>query len=80
MEIFTKDKKYSFDDIADICEKNGLGTVDCLKDENMVSVEEWDEEDGCVDGDCLFEFHRIGEDVFNLTWQEEAKFMPEKYR
>ncbi len=80
MKIFTKNKRYSFDDIADICEKNGLGTVDCLKDENMVSVEEWDEKEKCVDGDCLFEFYRIGEDIFKLTWQEESKYMPEKYR
>jgi len=41
MAIFTKNKNYSFDDIASICEKNGLTTVGCLKDENMVSVEEY---------------------------------------
>jgi len=78
MVIFTKNKRYSFDDIADICEKNGLTTVDCLKEENMVSVEEY--ENGELGGECLFEFHRISEDLFKLTWQEDLDFMPEKYR
>ena len=48
MGIFVKNKKYSFDDIVEICDKNGLTTVDCLKDENMVSVEEY--EDGELGG------------------------------
>jgi len=66
MSIFSKNKKYSFDNIVDICEKNGLATVDCLKEENMVSVEEY--ENGELGGECLFEFHRISEDIFKLTW------------
>ncbi|KKP33155.1 MAG: hypothetical protein A2312_02945 [Candidatus Staskawiczbacteria bacterium RIFOXYB2_FULL_32_9] len=66
MGIFVKNKKYSFDDIVEICDKNGLTTVDCLKDENMVSVEEY--EDGELGGECLFEFHQIKNDIFKLTW------------
>ncbi|MFH0739584.1 MAG: hypothetical protein V1819_00655 [bacterium] len=65
MIIFTKNKKYSFDDIADICGKNGLTTVDCLKDENMVSVEEYN--DGDL-GDCIWEFKRIKGDLFKLSY------------
>lgn len=33
MGIFTKDKTHTFQEIGDICDKNGLITVDCLKDE-----------------------------------------------
>ncbi|MCX6791142.1 MAG: hypothetical protein NTV62_03050 [Candidatus Gribaldobacteria bacterium] len=78
MTIFTKNKKYTLEEIGDICDENCLITVDCLKDENMVSIEEY--ENGELGGECLFEFHRISEDVFKLTWQEESKYMPEKYR
>jgi hypothetical protein len=52
-------------EIIDICNENGLITVDCLKEENMFSVEK-------EGADCLFEFHRIGEDVFKLTWAEKC--------
>jgi len=61
MKIFTKDKSYSLPEIIGICNKNGLITVDCLKDENMISVEK-------EGADALFEFHKIGEDIFKLTW------------
>lgn len=66
MNIFTKIKNYTFQEIIDICDKNGLITVDCLKDENMVSVEK-------EGADALFEFHKIGEDLFKLTWFENRK-------
>ena len=68
MKIFSKNKIYSFDNIVEICDKNGLTTVDCLKDEKMASVEECC--DGELGGDCLFEFHQIKEDKFKLTWVE----------
>lgn len=68
MKIFTKSKSYSLLEIIDVCDKNGLITVDCLKDENMVSVEEYG--DGELGGSCLFEFKRIKEDIFKLLWQE----------
>lgn len=66
MEIFTKDKIYSLQEVIDICDKNRLVTVDCLKDENMISVEE-------KDADCIFEFSRIDDDAFKLTWLEKDK-------
>ncbi len=55
-----------------------MTTIDCLKDENMVSVEEY--ENGELGGECLFEFHRIKNDIFKLTWQEDKEYMPKKYR
>ncbi len=61
MKIFTKNKIYSLPKIIDICDQNGLITVDCLKDENMISVEK-------EGADCLFEFHKIDDDLFKLTW------------
>lgn len=61
MNIFTKDRSYTLQEIISICDKNGLVIVDCLKDENMISVEKEGE-------DALFEFHKIGEDLFVLTW------------
>lgn len=68
MNIFSKTKYYSFDEIAEICQSNHLVTIDCLKDENMVSIEDWDEEGECLGGECLFEFDRIFEDTFVLRW------------
>ncbi len=66
MRIFTKNKNYSLSEIINICDKNGLITVDCLKDENMISVEK-------EGADALFEFHKIGEDLFKLTWFANRK-------
>jgi len=74
MGIFTNDKKYTLPEIIKICDANSLITVDCLKDENMISVEE-------EGADCLFEFRKIGGDFFKLIWQENnLSLMPEKYR
>ena len=72
MNIFSKTKKYSFNEIANICRVNSLTTVDCLKDENMVSVEGWDEKEECLGGECLFEFDRIFENKFLLRWSKSA--------
>jgi 5'(3')-deoxyribonucleotidase len=66
MNIFTKNKSYTLQEIINICDKNGLITVDCLKDDNMISVEE-------AGADCLFEFYRISEDIFKLTWFENSE-------
>lgn len=55
-------------EIIDICDNNGLTTVDCLKDENMVSIEKWNDGEG---EDCLFEFHRTNEDIFRLTYTDK---------
>lgn len=65
MVVFTKNKKYSFDDIVGICDRNGLTTVDCLKDENMVSVEEYN--DGDL-GDCIWEFKQARDGLFKLSY------------
>ena len=61
VQIFSKNKEYSLPEIISICDQNGLITVDCLKDENMISVEK-------EGADCLFEFHQISDDFFKLTW------------
>ena len=66
MAIFSKAKNYSLQEIINICDKNDLITVDCLKDENMVSVEK-------EGADCLFEFHKIADDLFKLTWFANRK-------
>lgn len=63
MVIFSKNKNYHLRKIIDICDQNELITVDCLKDENMISVEK-------EGADCLFEFSRIANDLFKLTWAE----------
>lgn len=68
MNIFVKNRIYSFDEISDICIENDMITVDCIKDEEMVSVEKFI--DGELGGDCLFEFDRVGDDQFVLRWSE----------
>lgn len=55
-------------EINDICNKNSLATVDCLKDENMISVEKWNDGEG---EDCLFEFIKINKDAFRLNYTDE---------
>lgn len=65
MAIFNKNKNYTLGEIIDICKENNLITVDCLKDENVVSVEE-------EGADCLFEFLKIKKDTFRLSWQEQT--------
>lgn len=71
MSIFNTKSFYSFKEIIYICEKNDLVTVDCLKDENMISVEQ---EGG---GDCIFEFLRIQDELFIMTWEEtNSDLMP----
>lgn len=66
-KIFCKDKIYSEIEINRIAIANGLATVDCIKDENMISLEKWNNGEG---EDCLFEFNRIKEKMFLLRWSE----------
>lgn len=66
-KIFCKNKIYSKNGINKIAIKNGLATVDCLKEENMISLEKWNNGEG---EDCLFEFNRIKENSFLLKWSE----------
>lgn len=70
MSIFIKRKTYSFSEIVDICEKNDLMTVDCLKDENMISIEAWNNGDM---GDCIWEFNQIREDIFQLKYVDKLE-------
>ena len=60
-QIFSKNKSHSLSEIIAICDQNGLITVDCLKDENMISVEK-------EGADCLFEFQKVNDDIFKLIW------------
>ena len=68
MEIFVKNTVYVADEIFALCSKNNLTTIDCLKDENMISVEEFI--DGELGGECLFEFDRVNDDQFRLRWSK----------
>lgn len=66
MDIFTEYRNYTLQKIIGICDENKLITVDCLKDENMISVEK-------EGADTLFEFHKTGGDLFELTWFANRK-------
>lgn len=59
--IFYKNKIYSENEINKIAVANGLAIVDCLKDENMISIEKWNNGEG---EECLFEFDKIEKDSF----------------
>jgi len=65
--IFCKNKIYSESEINKIAVANGLATVDCLKDENIISIEKWNNGEG---EDCLFEFNKIRESMFLMRWSE----------
>ncbi|MDP2820877.1 MAG: hypothetical protein Q8O39_01565 [bacterium] len=66
-QIFCKNKIYSEKQINKIAIANGLATVNCLNEENMISLEKWNNGEG---EDCLFEFDRIKENSFLLRWSE----------
>lgn len=68
MNIFTKNKNYLIQEIIDICNEHKLITVDCLKDENMISIEEYN--DGEL-GDCIYEFRRINDNMFRLKYVDK---------
>ena len=70
-KLYQKNRIYSEDEISDIALSNGMITIDCLKDEDMISVEEWDGKE--LGGWCLFEFDRVGEDKFLRRWSEFEK-------
>jgi hypothetical protein len=63
--LFTVNKFYTLEDINTISITNDLATVDCLKDEQMISIEAWNQGDG---SDCLYEFHLISPNAFQLRW------------
>lgn len=64
MSIFIRNKRYSLQEIINICDKNKLVTVDCLKDENMVSVEKYN--NGEL-GDCIYEFIQLKDSALQLA-------------
>ena len=68
-DIFEKNKIYSENEINKIAVANDLATVDCLKDENMISIEKWNNGEG---EDCLFEFDKIKEDSFLIRYSKFA--------
>lgn len=62
-KIFQKRKIYSEEEINRLSAKNNMITVDCLKDDNQITVE--------VEGvDPVYEFTCLGNDKFVLTWSE----------
>lgn len=62
-KIFRKKRIYSEEEIIEIAGENNMVTVDCLKDDNQITVEP-------EGGDTVYEFSRLGEDKFILTWSE----------
>ena len=75
MNIFSKNKVYQFQEIVDVCNGNGLTTIDCLKDENMVSIEEYNKKTKELGGECLFEFNKMSEDGFLMKWSKFNNLM-----
>lgn len=69
MNMFRINKNYSIEEINNICNKNNLATVDCLNDENIISIEKWNDGEG---EDCLFEFYRVSENIFRLNYLDES--------
>jgi hypothetical protein len=67
--MFRINKNYSIEEINNICNKNNLATVDCLNDENIISIEKWNDGEG---EDCLFEFYRVSENIFRLNYLDES--------
>ena len=68
MDIFIKDKTYLLDEIISICNENALITVDCLKDEKMISIEKYN--NGEL-GDCIFELKQSKDSLFRLIWVDK---------
>lgn len=68
-KIFNSKRIYIENEIYEIALNHGLTGVDCLKEDNTITVEELI--DGQLAGECLFEFTRINATKFNLTWTNE---------
>jgi hypothetical protein len=66
MKTFVKNNFYTIAEINSICGELFLTTVDCLKDENLITIEGF--EDGELDGTCCGEFLRIEENKFKAIW------------
>ena len=66
--LFSKNKVYSFGEISEIARQNGMTTIDCLKDDNMISLEGFDGKH--LSGTNVFEFRHLGNYLFKLKWFE----------
>lgn len=61
---FQKRKIYSEEEINKIARENNMITVDCLKDDNQITIEP-------EKGDTIYEFTRLADkNKFTLTWSE----------
>ena len=61
---FELNKVYTEEEIIKISAENNMVTVDCLKDDNQITVE-------FEGGDALYEFTLLKNGKFKLTWKEE---------
>jgi len=63
---FEFNKIYSEGEISEISRENNMITVDCLKDDNQITIEP-------EGGDTVYEFTLFENGKFKLTWKEEEK-------
>jgi len=66
--LFLETKIYSFGEIEEIATANKMAVIDCIKEENMISLEGFNGKD--LGGTNLFEFDMIKNDKFKLRWFE----------
>ena len=57
-------KIYTEDEIIEIARENNMITVDCLKDDNQITIEP-------EGGDKVYEFTLLKSGKFKLTWEEK---------
>jgi len=63
---FKFNKIYSEGEISEIARENNMITVDCLKDDNQITIEP-------EGGDTVYEFTLFENGKFKLTWKEKEK-------
>ena len=59
-------KIYTEDEINEMARENNMITVDCLKDDNQITIEP-------EGGDTVYEFKLLKTGKFKLTWKEKEK-------
>ena len=64
---FKINKIYTEDKINEICNKNRLFVTGCIKDDNQITVSEFE------DTDPIYEFTLLKNGKFKLTWKEKRK-------
>lgn len=67
-------KIYIENEINEICKKNHFYTTDCVKDDNQITVSEFE------DTDPIYEFTLLKDEKFKLTWKEKNDNNTEKRR